>query len=232
MTPAEPAPGQLRRDLLPLRGRVARPGGRDQRRDRGAGRQDAAVWHQEADLPDPGAPSRLLESATATSRFLDILSGPLRDHPPCMRRSGPPGGSPASAGSPSSSAAAPSASASATSVSAALCSDVAALRGSLQELTSIRPSASAAAELRAAVQNVQSNLSDLSSAAGTLWSAQVQNLRSALTKLQSAVSTLATQRNASSVSGVVTAVGGVSAAARQLLDAASPSCPSPSASSG
>ena len=31
---------------------------------------------------------------------------------------------------------------------------------------------------------------------------------------------------------VVTAVGGVSAAARQLLDAASPSCPSPSASSG
>jgi hippurate hydrolase len=31
--------------------------------------------------------------------------------------------------------------------------------------------------------------------------------------------------------GVVTALGGVSAAARQLLDAASPSCPSPSASS-
>ena len=92
MTPAEPAPGQLRRDLLLLRGPVARPGGRDQRRDRGAGRQDAAVWHQEADLPDLGAPSRLLEPATATSRFLDILSGPLRDHPPCMRRSGPPGG--------------------------------------------------------------------------------------------------------------------------------------------
>jgi hypothetical protein len=34
------------------------------------------------------------------------------------------------------------------------------------------------------------------------------------------------------VSGVVTAFGGVSTAARQLLDAASPSCPSPSASSG
>ena len=116
--------------------------------------------------------------------------------------------------------------------SAALCSDVAALRGSLQELTSIRPRASTVAELRTAVQNVQSNLSDLSSAAGTLWSAQVQNLRSALTNLQSGVSTLATERNASSVSGVVTAVGGVSAAARQLLDAASPSCPSPSASSG
>ena len=68
---------------------------------------DAAVWHQEADLPDPGAPSRLIEPAAAISRFLDILgghhagasplragsrSGPLRDHPPCMRRSRPPGG--------------------------------------------------------------------------------------------------------------------------------------------
>ena len=116
--------------------------------------------------------------------------------------------------------------------SAALCSDVAALRGSLQELTSIRPSASTVTELRSAVQNVQASLAALGSAAGALWNGQVQNLRSALAKLQSAVSTLATQRNASSVSGVVTALGGVSAAARQLLDAASPSCPSPSASSG
>ena len=82
------------------------------------------------------------------------------------------------------------------------------------------------------MQNVQTNLAALGSAAGALWSGQVQNLKSALTMLQSAVSTLATQRNASSVSGVVTAVGGVSAAARQLLDAATPSCPSPSASSG
>ena len=46
---------------------------------------DAAVWHQEADLSDPGAPSRLIESAAATSRFLDILgghhAGPLRNSP-------------------------------------------------------------------------------------------------------------------------------------------------------
>jgi hypothetical protein len=136
-------------------------------------------------------------------------------------------GSPASAGSPSSSAAAP-----ATSASAVLCSDVAALRGSLQELTSIRPNANTVTELSSAVQNVQTNLAALGSAAGTVWNVQVQNLRAALTKLQSAVSTLAAQRNASSVSGVVTALGGVSTAARQLLDAASPSCPSPSASSG
>ena len=34
---------------------------------------DAAIWHQEADLSDPDAPARLIESAAATSRFLDIL---------------------------------------------------------------------------------------------------------------------------------------------------------------
>ena len=52
---------------------------------------DAAVRHREAGLPDPGAPSRFIEPAAAISRFLDILicnhAGPLRDHPPCMRRS-------------------------------------------------------------------------------------------------------------------------------------------------
>ena len=33
----------------------------------------ATVRHHEADLSDPDAPSRLIETATATSRFLDIL---------------------------------------------------------------------------------------------------------------------------------------------------------------
>jgi hypothetical protein len=40
------------------------------------GGPDAAVWHQEADLSDPRAPSRLIEPAVATSRFLDVLCGP------------------------------------------------------------------------------------------------------------------------------------------------------------
>jgi 3-oxoacyl-[acyl-carrier protein] reductase len=34
---------------------------------------DAVVWHQEADLSDPDAPARLIESAAETSRFLDVL---------------------------------------------------------------------------------------------------------------------------------------------------------------
>ena len=138
--------------------------------------------------------------------------------------SGNSSGGHASAGSSSSSAAA------APAATSALCEDVAALRGSLQRLTSIKVSANTVTELKTGAQDVQSNLSALSSAAGSLWSEQIGNLKSVLTKLQTSVSTLATERNASSVSGVVTAIAAVPIAGRQLLTAASSRCPSASAS--
>jgi hypothetical protein len=139
-------------------------------------------------------------------------------------------GSPASAGSPtpagssSPSAVKPSAS------SSTLCADVAALQASVRKLTSIRPRAGAAGQLKTAAQDVQSNLSSLASAAGDQWGGPIANLKTALTSLQSAVSTLATERNASSVSGVVSAIRSVSTATQQLVTAARPNCPSLSAS--
>ena len=118
MTSAELTPAQLRRDPLPLRGRVALVTGVSRRAGIGyaiarrlaaqgaslvlhhyvphdraqpwgadpggleaviagvtAALADpaATVRHQEADLSDPDAPSRLIETAAATSRFLDIV---------------------------------------------------------------------------------------------------------------------------------------------------------------
>jgi 3-oxoacyl-[acyl-carrier protein] reductase len=118
MTSAELTPDQLRRNPLPLRGRVAMVTGVSRRagigyaiarrlaglgaslvihhyaphdRDQLWGADpggleaviggvtealadpDAAVWDREADLSDPDSPARLVESAAATSRFLDIL---------------------------------------------------------------------------------------------------------------------------------------------------------------
>ncbi|MGP0028167.1 MAG: hypothetical protein ACLPKE_33150 [Streptosporangiaceae bacterium] len=143
--------------------------------------------------------------------------------------SGSSSGGAASAGSSSSGAAASSAAASPTATSA-LCDDVAALRGSLQQLTSIKVSVNTVTELKAAAQDVQSNLSSLGSAAGSLWSQQIGSLKSALATLQTSIGTLATERNASSVAAVAAAVGAVAVAGRQLLNAATARCPSASAS--
>jgi len=118
MTFAELTPAQLRRDPLPLRGRVAlvtgvsrrvgigyaiarrlaaqgaslvlhhyAPHDREQPWGADPGGPEAVlagvtaaladphatVRHHEADLSDPDAPSRLIETAASTSRFLDIL---------------------------------------------------------------------------------------------------------------------------------------------------------------
>jgi len=118
MTFAELTPAQLRRDPLPLRGRIAlvtgvsrragigyaiarrlaaqgaslvlhhyAPHDREQPWGADPGGPEAVlagvtaaladphatVRHHEADLSDPDAPSRLIETAAATSRFLDIL---------------------------------------------------------------------------------------------------------------------------------------------------------------
>jgi len=78
MTPAEPLPvssaGTRRRCGAGSCGQEAVTSGVTE----ALAGQDAAGWHQEADLPEPrnpGAPSRLIEPAAATSRFLDIPGG-------------------------------------------------------------------------------------------------------------------------------------------------------------
>jgi hypothetical protein len=63
------------------------------------------------------------------------------------------------------------------------------------------------------------------------WQAQINALKSALANLQTAVKTLAANFSASAVSGVMTAIGGVSTAGQNLLAVVSTRCPSASPTS-
>ena len=148
------------------------------------------------------------------------------------------GGTPSSStpAAPSSSApAAPSSSAPASPatspLNAAACADAAALRASLDKLKHVKVGKGTVNEIKADLKDVQTNLTALVNDAVGQWQAQINALKSALANLQTAVKTLAANFSASAVSGVVTAIGGVSTAGQNLLAVVSTRCPSASPTS-
>jgi predicted RNA-binding Zn ribbon-like protein len=141
-----------------------------------------------------------------------------------------------SSGSSSSGAASAPATSAATSTSAApsanaaLCQDAAALRTSIDNLTHISVSKDAVNQIKSNLADVQSKLNALTAQARGQWHAQTTDLNAALGKLKTATSDLAANPGVSTVSGVVTALGGVTTAASKLLAAMSTDCPSASPS--
>ena len=140
--------------------------------------------------------------------------------------SGTPSGS-TSSGVPSSSASAAPAT---TPPNAVLCDDAAALRASLDKLTQVKVGTGTASQIRADLNDVEANLTALVNHARGQWQAQTSALQSTLTTLKTAVSNLAANPSASTVPGVVAALGGVNTAARNLLAVVNTSCPSASPS--
>jgi hypothetical protein len=138
------------------------------------------------------------------------------------------GGAPAS---PTHSSAAPTSPA--ASPASPVCQDVAALRTSLNTLTHVKIGKGTVGEIMSDVADVQAKLSALIATAKGEWQAQTSALQSALGKFKTALSDLKAHPGTSTISGAVTALGGVSAAAGSLLTAAGPQCgtasPSPSA---
>lgn len=141
----------------------------------------------------------------------------------CGSSGTPSGGT--SSGVPSSSASAAPAT---TPPNAVLCGDAAALRASLDKLTQVKVGTGTASQIRADLDDVEANLTALVNHGQ--WQAQTSALQSSLTTLKTAVSNLASNPSASTVSGVVTALGGVNTAARNLLAVVNTSCPSASPS--
>jgi hypothetical protein len=138
------------------------------------------------------------------------------------------GSTPASGTSPSGT---PSASASATPTATTLvCQDAADLRTSLHNLTHSKVSTGGVTELKSNLAQVRTDLTSLTTDAKGQWQTQTTALKAALDKLQTAISDLSSSPSASTVAGVVAALGGVATAGGSLLTAVSTRCPSASPS--
>jgi cytochrome c556 len=121
-------------------------------------------------------------------------------------------------------------SASATASTSVVCQDAAALRASIRKLTHSGVSKGDAATIKANLAQVRSDLTTLTTDAKGQWQAQTSDLKAALDKLQTAVSDLSSNPSASTVAGVVAALGEVGTTGGSLLTAISTRCPSASPS--
>jgi hypothetical protein len=104
------------------------------------------------------------------------------------------------------------------------------LRTSLDNLRNVSVGTGAVSQLRANVSDVSTALTTLVSDAHGQWQVQTSALSASLSALGTAVTALAAHPGASTVSGVVTAIRGVSIAGQNLLAALNTSCPSVSPS--
>jgi hypothetical protein len=112
-----------------------------------------------------------------------------------------------------------------------LCADAAALRASLDNLRHVNVGTGMVSEITADLNDVKTALATFVTDARGQYQAQTSALSSALTKLRTSVSDLAAHPDASTVSGVVAAIGGVTTAGQNLLAAVDTSCLSASPSS-
>jgi pyruvate/oxaloacetate carboxyltransferase len=111
-----------------------------------------------------------------------------------------------------------------------VCQDAADLRTSLHNLTHSSVSKGDVTALKSNLAQVHTDLTSLITHAKGEWQTQTSALKAALDKLQTAISDLSSSPSASTVAGVVTALGGVAAAGGSLLTAVSARCPSASPS--
>jgi hypothetical protein len=141
-------------------------------------------------------------------------------------------GSPSGGGSASGGGASAAASSPAPGPNPALCQNKAALRASLDKLThhSVGSGENTAHEIKHDLADVKERLTKLTADAHGQWQPQISALKAALDKLQTAAADLASNPGASTVSAVVTALGGVTTAGSSLLAAMDTDCPSASAS--
>ena len=141
-------------------------------------------------------------------------------------------GSGTSSGSTSSSAtSSTTASPEASASNSVLCADAAALRASLDKLRHVNVGTGMVNEITSDLNDVKAALTTFVNDAHGQYQSQTSSLSSALSKLRTSVSDLAAHPGASTVSGVVAALGELNTAGQNLLAAVNTSCLSASPSS-
>lgn len=109
----------------------------------------------------------------------------------------------------------------------ALCQDVDKLNATAASLSPVKGTVRTSAEMKAAAQDIQSNLTHLGRR--TEWQTQIDNLQAATTNMQTAADQLAATPGARGVaSNARIAVARVNDAIRRLVTAVGVRCPSPS----
>jgi len=123
------------------------------------------------------------------------------------------------------------ASAAASPSNSVLCANAAELRASLDKLRHVSVGAGVVNQITADLNDVGTTLTTFVTGAHGQFQAQTSAVSSALAKLRTSASDLAAHPGSSTVSGVVTALRGVSTAGQNLLATVTPNCTTASPSS-
>jgi hypothetical protein len=111
------------------------------------------------------------------------------------------------------------------SVSAATCKHVSSLRTSLENLTHLSLSASASAQIRKDLTNIQTQLGEIRASGNGAFSAQVNSLSMSLDQVEKASKNLSSPPTGPQVQKIISALGALKSNSKTTVAAMSSACP-------
>jgi hypothetical protein len=111
------------------------------------------------------------------------------------------------------------------SVSAATCKHVSSLRTSLQNLTHLQLSASASAQIRKDLTNIQTQLTAIKASGNGALSTQVSSLSMSLDQVEKASKNLSSPPTGPQVQKIIAALGALKSNSKATIDAMKSACP-------
>lgn len=168
-------------------------------------------------------PVRLARTSPARYGAAIMVAGGVALLGACSSGSGSSGGSGTPATShPATHSASPSTT---VSVSAATCKHVSSLRTSLENLTHLQLSASASAQIRKDLTNIQAQLTAIKTSGNGALSAQFSSLSMSLDQVEKASKNLSSPPTGPQVQKIISALGGLKSSSKSAIDTMKSACP-------